>query len=72
MYTKRAGSEGGCQEGASPWLLETESTEKNKVMIEKRGDSSGGNLETKGYASFFAFWKELSLSVLHSIFDTLR
>lgn len=46
MYTKRAGSKEGCWEGASPWLLETESTEKNKVMIEKReGDSSGGNLE---------------------------
>lgn len=42
MYTKRAG-----WEGASPWLPETESTEKNKVMIEKKGDSTGGNLEAE-------------------------
>lgn len=46
MYTKGAWCEEGCWEGASPWLPETESTEKNKVMIEKReGDSSGGNVQ---------------------------
>lgn len=42
---QRAGCEQGCWEVASPWLPETESTEKNKVKIEKK-DYSGVNLET--------------------------
>lgn len=35
MCTKKAGCKEGCWEGASPWLPETESREKNKVMIEE-------------------------------------
>ena len=35
MCTKRAGCKEGCWEAASPWLPETESRKKNKVMIEE-------------------------------------
>ena len=44
MCTKRAGCGKGCWEVASPWLLETESMEKNKMVIERK-DYSGVNLE---------------------------
>lgn len=47
MCTKRISCEEGCWEGALPWLPETESMEKNKVIIVKRErDYSGRNLKT--------------------------
>lgn len=66
MCTKRAGCEEGCWEGASPWLLETESIEKNKVMIEKREkDYRGGNLDTFDMLHSFPSGKNCLRFILH-------
>lgn len=46
MWIKRVSCEEVCWQGVLLSLLERESIEKNKAMIEKReGDYSGGNLE---------------------------
>ena len=67
MCTKKAGCKEGCWEGASPWLPETESREKNKVMIEEmEGEATVEEIQReKDMLHVFSVWKELSLSVFH-------
>lgn len=64
---KRAGCEEGCWEGVSPWLLETESMEKNKVMTEGREkDYSAGNLKTFDMLHSFPSGKNCLRFILYS------
>lgn len=66
VWTKRAGCGEGCREDASPWLLETESIEKNKEMADKREkDYNGGNLETFNMLHSFPSGKNCLRFILH-------
>lgn len=64
MCTKKAGCKEGCWEGASPWLPETESREKNKVMIEEmEGEATVEEIQRqKDVSCFFFLERTVSIS----------